>query len=123
MGYLSPHAISSMYYQDLVRGLDINVPQDFDHLCSGCANGKLHHSPFSKSSNNQYYKMELVVMDLTGPMFIPTWDGFLYALVIIEVSCCYPVGRLLCTKEDTSIAVCDILAILERQSRFKVCCL
>ena len=110
-----------MCHQNLVKGLDINLPQDFDHLCSGCANGKLHCSSFPKSSDNQYAKIELVVIDLTGPMSVPTWDEFLYALVIVEVSCRYPVERLLCTKEDTSIAVCDILAILKRQSGLKVC--
>jgi len=67
--------------------------------------------------------MELVVIDLTGPMSVPTWDGFLYALVIIEVSCHYPVGRFLCNKDETGTAIHNILAVLERQSRQKVCCL
>jgi len=58
--------------------------------------------------------MELVVINLTGPMSVPTWNGFLYALVVVEVSCRYPVGRLLHTKEDTGVTVCDILAMLER---------
>jgi len=64
--------------------------------------------------------MELVVMDITGPMLVPTWDGFLYTLVIVEVSCRYPVGRLLRTKEDIGVTVCNVLAILERQSGLKV---
>jgi len=58
--------------------------------------------------------MELVVMNLTGPMLVSIWDGFLYALVIIEVSCCYPVGRLLHNKDETGTTVRDILAVLER---------
>jgi len=53
-------------------------------------------------------------MDLTGPMLVPTWDGFLYTLVIIEVSCRYPVGRLLCNKDETGTAVYDILVMFER---------
>ena len=59
-------------------------------------------------------------MDITGPMSVPTWDGFLYALVIVEVSCRYPVGRLLRTKEDVGVTVRDVLAMLERQFRLKV---
>jgi len=62
-------------------------------------------------------------MDITGPMSVPTWDGFLYALVIVEVSCRYSVERLLHTKEDVGVTVCDVLAMLERQSGLKVCCL
>jgi len=58
--------------------------------------------------------MKLVVMDITGPMSVPTWNGFLYALVIVKVSCRYPVGRLLYTKKDIGVTVCDVLAMLER---------
>jgi len=122
MEHLSPCAISSMCHQNLVKSLDINIPQDFDHLYSGCTNRKLHCLPFSKSSNNQYSKIELVIMDLTGPMSIPTWDGFLDVLVIVEVSCCYPVERLLYTKEDTGVAIHNMIAILKRQSGLKVHC-
>ena len=43
--------------------------------------------------------------------------------MIVKVSCRYLVERLLCTKEDIGVTVCDVLAMLERQSRLKVCCL
>jgi len=105
----------------MVKGLNIMAPQDFDHLCSSCTNGKSHYLPFPKVSQSKYSKMKLVIMDLTGPMSVPTWDGFLYALVIIEVSCHYSVGKLLCNKDKTSTAVHDILVVLERQSGQKVC--
>jgi len=120
MGHLSPQAIDSMQRQNLVKGLEISIPREFDHICSGCTNGKSHRFPFPNSSSTHYTKMELVVMDITSPMSVPTWDGFLYALVIVEVSCRYPVGRLLCTKEDVGVTVRDVLAMLERQSGLKV---
>ena len=59
-------------------------------------------------------------MDITGSMLVPTWDGFLYTLVIVEVSCRYLVERLLHTKEDVGVTVRDVLAMLERQSGLKV---
>lgn len=73
--------------QNLVDGLKINLPGEFDRLCSGCAHGKSHRSPLPDSSTTEYSKMELLVMDLTGPLTVPTWDGHLYALVIVEASC------------------------------------
>ena len=57
--------------------------------------------------------MELLVMDLTGPMSVPTWDRYLYALVMVKVSCQYPVGCLLKKKEDTGTAVRNVIAMLE----------
>jgi len=49
--------------------------------------------------------MELLVIDLTGPMSVPTWDGYLYMLVIMEVSCHYTVGHFLKEKEKAGIAI------------------
>jgi len=98
----------------MVKRLNIMASQDFDYLYSSYANRKSHHFSFPKASQSKYSKMELVVMDLTSPMSVPTWDGFLYVLVIIEVSYHYPVGKLSCNKAKTSTTVCDILVVLKR---------
>ena len=116
MGHLSPSTIRSMQTKDLVNGLKVTAPKDFDRVCAGCAHGKSHRSPLPDSSTTQYSKMELLVMDLTGPVNIPTWDGYIYALVVVETSCRYPVGRLLKDKGEVGVAVRDIVAMLERQS-------
>jgi len=63
--------------------------------------------------------MELLIMDLTRPMSVHTWDGYLYALVIVEVSYCHAVSHLLKEKEEASIAIQDIMAMMEHQSGLK----
>jgi len=73
------------------------------------------------NARDKYSKMELLVMDLTGLMTVPTWDSYQYALVIIEVSCRYVVGRLLREKDEAGVAVRDIVAMLECQSGLKAC--
>jgi len=95
MGHLSPKMINSMLHERVVKGLEIRAPKDFDQLCNTCANGKSYCSPMPETSVSKYSKMELLVMDLTGPMMVLTWDSYQYALVVIEVSCRYAVGRLL----------------------------
>jgi len=72
IGHLSPQAIDSMQHQNLVKDLKISIPCEFDHICSGCTNSKSHHFPFPNSSSTHYTKMELVVMNITGPMSVPT---------------------------------------------------
>jgi len=72
MGHLSPRTIDLMLHNRAVNGLKIGDPKDFDHLCNGCANGKSHRLPMPGASTSQYSKMELLVMDLTGPMSVPT---------------------------------------------------
>ena len=44
-------------------------------------------------------------MDLTGLMSVPTWDGYLYILVVVEVSCYYAVNCLLKEKKEAGIAI------------------
>ena len=119
MKHLYLHIIDSMVYLKTIHRLDVFTPKEFDHLYNRCANGKSHHLPLSGSSASQYSKIELLIMDLTGPMSVPTWDGYLYVLVVVEVSCCYAVGYLLKEKEETSIAIQDIMAIMEYQSSLK----
>jgi len=112
--HIGPRTIDLIEQKGFVNKLDLTVPNDYDHVCTGYAHGKSHRKSMPGTSNTKYGKMELVVMDLTGPISVPTWDGYVYALVIVEVSCRYPVGRLLKSKEEVRGAVRDVIAMLER---------
>lgn len=99
MGHLSPLLIEAMRRGRVVEGLVMQSPREYDHVCSGCANGKSHRLPLPSESSSNYSKME--------------------ALVVVEVSCRYPVGRLLKSKEEVGTTVRNIIAMLERQSGIK----
>ena len=60
--------------------------------------------------------MELIVIDLTGPMSVETWTGMLYALVAVKASCRFGVGELLKSKDEAAEALKWIITMLERQS-------
>jgi len=94
-----------MVYQKAIYRLNVFIPKEFDYLCNGHANGKYHCLSLSGSSASQYSKMELLVMDLTGPISVPTWNEYLYILVVVKVSCCYAVSCLLKEKEEAGIAI------------------
>ena len=72
MGYLSPHIIDSMVHQKAIHRLNVFAPKEFDYLCDRCVNSKFHYLPLPGSSTSQYSKMELLIMDLTGTMSVPT---------------------------------------------------
>jgi len=111
---------SCLEEKGFVNGLDLTAPNDYDHTCTGCAHGKSYQKPMPGTSNTKYDKMELVVIDLTGSISVPIWNGYVYALVIVEVSCRYPIGCLLKLKEEVGGAVRNVIAILECQSGLKV---
>jgi len=77
--------IDSMVCQKTVHELDIFAPKEFNHLCNKCKNNKSHYLPLSRSRASQYSKMKLLIMGWTRSMFISTWDGYLYVLVVVEV--------------------------------------
>jgi transposase InsO family protein len=120
MAHLGPRGIKDMAENNLVKGLRIDDLEDFDRLCDGCANGKSQRNPFPKASETSYAPLELVVMDLFGPIKTPTWNGYQYALVVVDVGTRFPVGRLLKSKSDVGKEVRDVLMILERQVGRKV---
>jgi len=61
-----------MEWKGFVNGLDLMVPNDYDHVCTSYVHGKSHWKPMSGTSNTKYGKMELVVIDLTGPISVST---------------------------------------------------
>ena len=120
LGHISLDTIRRMHRKNMVEGLSINSLHQYDHLCEGCALGKSHRLQFPKISTTKYELMDLIVLDLTGPMSVPTWGGASYALVIVEVSCRKPVGRLLNSKKEAYAAIREVVVMLERQSGKKL---
>ena len=120
LGHLHHDAVRKLARDGLVHGLTLSGPNDFDHVCEGCALGKSHRLPFPKVSETKYEKMELLAVDLTGPMSIATWSGMQYALIVVEASSRYIICRLLERKTDAAAAMKEIIALLERQSGLKV---
>jgi hypothetical protein len=121
MAHLGPAGIKNMANQNLVKGLRIDAPEDFDHSCHTCANGKSHLTSIPKLSSTEYAKNKLVIMDLSGPVKSATWDGYLYTLIVVEASCCWLIGCLLRKKDEAGQVVRDILTQLEQQSGARIC--
>ena len=120
MEHIGPRMIDLMKRKGFINGLDLIASNNYDHICTGYTHGKSHRKPMPRISKTKYSKIELVVMDLIGPISVPTWDGYVYALVIVEVSCQYTVGHLLKSKEKARGAVRDVIAMLEHQSGLKI---
>jgi len=109
-----------MSQKKLVDGLSISLLKKYDHVCEGCILGKSHRLPIPKVSNTAYEKMELVIVNITGPMSVKTWTRQAYAMMVIEASCRYRVGQLLTKKEEVAETLKDVVTMLERQLGLKL---
>ncbi|GKD82455.1 retrovirus-related pol polyprotein from transposon TNT 1-94 [Tanacetum coccineum] len=84
LSHLNFGTINDLTKHDLVDGLP-KFKYSIDHLCSACERGK------SKKSSHQpklvpstHSKLELLHMDLCGPMRVETLNGKKYILVIVD---------------------------------------
>jgi hypothetical protein len=102
MGHLHLEAIRKMARKNMVNRLTISSLKEYDHVCEGCVLGKSHRLPFPKASLTNYTPMELVVMDLTGPMSVETWSGMSYMFIAIEMNSQMSFGELLASKDKVA---------------------
>jgi hypothetical protein len=103
----------------MVNGLTISSLKEYDHVCEGCVLGKSHHLPFPKASLTNYTPMELVVVDLTGPMSVETWSGMSYTFIAIEMNSWMSFGELLASTDKVAKTLKMIIVKLECQSGIK----
>ena len=61
----------------------------------------------------KYDKNKLLVMDLAGPMSVPTWDNYQYAMIVVKVSKHYPTGHLLKSKDEVNNTVGEVVTRYE----------
>nr|GEW09788.1 Gag-Pol polyprotein [Tanacetum cinerariifolium] len=71
------HTINHLTKQDLVDGLS-RFKYDKDHLCSACEQGKSKKATFPPKLKSTNSKLELIHMDLWGPMSVETLNGIRY---------------------------------------------
>ena len=78
------HTIRKLAKQELVRGLP-KYNFENDHLCDACAKGKQVRSSFKpKNSISTSRPLELLHMDLCGPIPVQSLGRSKYILVIVD---------------------------------------
>ncbi|GJS04035.1 retrovirus-related pol polyprotein from transposon TNT 1-94 [Tanacetum coccineum] len=84
LSHLNFGTINDLTKQDLVDGLS-KFKYDKDHLCSACEQGKSRKSTHPhKLVPSTHSKLELIHMDLCGPMRVESINGKKYILVIVD---------------------------------------
>ncbi|GKF24845.1 integrase, catalytic region, zinc finger, CCHC-type containing protein, partial [Tanacetum coccineum] len=84
LSHLNFGAINHLAGHGLIRGHP-KLKFEKDHLCSACALGKSSKKPHKpKSEDTNQEKLDLLHMDLCGPMRIASVNGKKYILVIVD---------------------------------------
>ena len=67
-----------MHKDSLVTDMTIGSSGKPDIVCEPCLAGKMHSNPFPSSPSRATQPLELVHMDLHGPLPVATWEGYRY---------------------------------------------
>lgn len=107
----------------MVKGINI-AAADFraaaDDNCSSCIIGKQKRLPFPDSETATTKPLELVHMDLCGPMATPSQGGAQYIATFLDDYSNLSIVRLLKTKDGAKTAVKEVIALLENQTGLSV---
>nr|GFA22449.1 hypothetical protein [Tanacetum cinerariifolium] len=101
---------STCYIRDL-KGNDLLI----DHLCSSCELGKAKRKSFhTKINPSSKRRLQLLHMNLCGPMRVASINGKRYVLVIVDDYFGYTWTHFLRSKDETPKVLIDILRLVQR---------
>nr|GEY41850.1 hypothetical protein [Tanacetum cinerariifolium] len=106
---------------DLVNGL-LKFKYEKDHFCSACERGKskkASHPPKLVPSDDS--KLELLHMDLCGPMRVASINGKKYILVIVDDYSRYTCVYFLHSNDETSEIIKKFIAQDQLNNKAKIC--
>ncbi|GKF18907.1 retrovirus-related pol polyprotein from transposon TNT 1-94, partial [Tanacetum coccineum] len=86
-----------------------------DHLCSSCELGKAKRKSFyTKTTLSSKRQLQLLHMDLCGPMWVESINGKKYVLIIVDDYSRYTWTHFLRSKDETPVVLIDFLILVQR---------
>ena len=123
LGHLGYDNLIKMQKQGMVHGLDVNVDdfkREAEKLCEVCVLSKQHRLPHPRSDSASTRPLELIHMDVNGPMQVRSFGGALYVATYLDDYSRLSHVRLVKAKSDVPTATKDAIIFLENQANAKV---
>ncbi|GJR39320.1 retrovirus-related pol polyprotein from transposon TNT 1-94 [Tanacetum coccineum] len=120
LSHLNFDYITLLSKKDIVTGLP-KLTYVKDQLCSSCEMGKAKRSSFkSKVVPSSKGRLNLLHMDLCGPMRVASINGKKYILVIVDDYSRYTWTLFLRSKDETPEVLKDFLTMIQRNLQAQV---
>ncbi|GJW96680.1 retrovirus-related pol polyprotein from transposon TNT 1-94 [Tanacetum coccineum] len=114
LSHLNFDTINFLSKNDIVIGLP-KLKFIKDHLCSSCELGKAKRKSFqTKTTPSSKRRLEILHMDLCGPMRVESFNGKKYILVIVDDYSIYTWTHFLRSKDETPQVLIDFLKPVQR---------
>ncbi|GKC56285.1 retrovirus-related pol polyprotein from transposon TNT 1-94 [Tanacetum coccineum] len=120
LSHLNFGTINHLTKQDLVDGL-LRFKYDKDHLCSACEEWKSKKAIFPpKLVPSTNSKLELIHIDLYGPIRVETINGKRYILVIVDDYSRYTWVYFLCIKDEAPEMIIKFINQIQRNMKVQI---
>ncbi|GKC94910.1 retrovirus-related pol polyprotein from transposon TNT 1-94 [Tanacetum coccineum] len=113
LSHLNFDTINLLSKNNIVNGLP-KLKFVKDHLCSSCELGKAKRKSFHTKTTRLKRRLQLLHMDLCGPMRVESINGKKYVLVIIDDYSRYTWTHFLRSKDETPGVLIDFLTLVQR---------
>nr|GEY64171.1 hypothetical protein [Tanacetum cinerariifolium] len=114
LSYLNFNTINLLSKNDIVVSLP-NLKFIKDHLCSSCELRKAKRKSFhNKITPSLKRRLQLLHIDLCGPMRVASINGKRYVLVIVDYYSRYTWTHFLRSKDETPEVLIDFLRLVQR---------
>ncbi|GJT57568.1 retrovirus-related pol polyprotein from transposon TNT 1-94 [Tanacetum coccineum] len=114
LSHLNFDTINLLLKNNIVNGLP-KLKFVKDHLCSSCELGKAKRKSFhTKTTPSSKRRLQLLHMDLCGPMRVESINGKKYVLVIVDDYSRYTWTHFLRSKDETPGVLIDFLTLVQR---------
>ncbi|GKE89842.1 retrovirus-related pol polyprotein from transposon TNT 1-94 [Tanacetum coccineum] len=114
LSHLNFDTINLLSKNNIVNGLP-KLKFVKDHLCSSCELGKAKRKSFhTKTTPSLKGRLQLLHMDLCGPMRVESINGKKYVLVIVDDYSRYTWTHFLRSKDETPGVLIDFLTLVQR---------
>nr|GEY50370.1 retrovirus-related Pol polyprotein from transposon TNT 1-94 [Tanacetum cinerariifolium] len=114
LSHLNFDTINLLSKNDIVVGLP-KLKFVKDHLCSSCELGKAKRKSFhTKITPSSKRRLQLLYMDLRGPMRVASINGKRYVLIIVDDYYRYTWTHFLRSKDETLEVLVNFLMLVQR---------
>ncbi|GKA58707.1 retrovirus-related pol polyprotein from transposon TNT 1-94 [Tanacetum coccineum] len=120
LSHLNFDTINLLSKYDIVTGLP-KLKFVKDHICSSCELGKAKRNSFkTKTTPSSKRRLQILHMDLCGPMRVESFKGKKYVMVIVDDYSRYTWTYFLRSKDETPKILIDFLKLIQRGLHAKV---
>ncbi|GJZ18456.1 retrovirus-related pol polyprotein from transposon TNT 1-94 [Tanacetum coccineum] len=114
LSHINFDTINLLSKYDIVTGLP-KLKFIKDHLCSSCKLGKAKRKSFkTKTTPSSKRRLQILHMDLCGPMRVESFNGKKYVLVIVDDYSRYTWTHFLKSKYEIPEVLIDFLKLIQR---------